>query len=333
MRHSSFPRSGEPISKLGFGAMGFAGWFGGNADESESNWVDSMLYALDRGVNFVDTARAYGNSERIVGKALSQWSGTPPFVATKVEQLAGQRGWGTPVDPELAHPPGHIRASAQRSLTELGLDHVDLLQLHIWWPTWGVDGHWMEELQQLKQEGLVRHIGISIPDHRSDMALPLVQSGLIDSVQTIINIFDPIALDNLLPACVEHDVAVIARCVLDEGGLTGSLTEDTVFAEDDFRYGYFDEIVPRSVYLQKVDALRQYVPRYAGSLAALALKFVAQAAGVTTAISSMQVREYCEANIAALDEPELPAEICELLRFKHRFIKNFNETKIFGEYR
>lgn len=333
MHHSSFPRSGEPISKLGFGAMGFAGWFGGNANDSESNWIDSLLYALDRGVNFIDTARAYGNSERIVGKALSQWSGTRPFVATKVENLSGQRGWGTPVDPELAHPPGHIRAGAQRSLTELGLDHVDLLQLHIWWPTWGVTGHWMDELQQLKQEGLVRHIGISIPDHRSDMALPLVQSGLIDSVQTIINIFDPVALDNLLPACVENDVAVIARCVLDEGGLTGTLTEDTVFAEDDFRYGYFDDIVPRSVYLQKVDELRQYVPQYAGSLAALALKFVVQAPGVTTAISSMQVREYCEANIAALEEPELPAEIHELLRFKHRFIKNFNETKIFGEYR
>ncbi|GAA2629869.1 aldo/keto reductase [Streptomyces vastus] len=333
MHHSSFPRSGEPISKLGFGAMGFAGWFGGNGNDSESSWIDSLLYALDRGVNFIDTARAYGNSERIVGKALSQWSGTRPFVATKVENLSGQRGWGTPVDPQLAHPPGHIRAGAQRSLTELGLDHVDLLQLHIWWPTWGVTGHWMDELQQLKQEGLVRHIGISIPDHRSDMALPLVQSGLIDSVQTIINIFDPTALDNLLPACVEHDVAVIARCVLDEGGLTGTLTEDTVFPEGDFRYGYFDDIVPRSVYLEKVDELRQYVPQYAGSLAALALKFVVQAEGVTTAISSMQVREFCEANIAALDEPELPAEIHELLRFKHRFIKNFNETKIFGEYR
>jgi methylglyoxal reductase len=330
MRYTPFPRSGEPISKLGFGAMGFAGWFG---DEDESTWIDSLLFALDQGVSFVDTARAYGNSERIVGKALQQWSGKRPFVATKIEQLAGQRGWGTPVDPERAHPPGHIRASAERSLEELALDHVDLIQLHIWWPTWGVRGHWMDELQQLKQDGLVRHIGISIPDHRSDMALPLVESGLIDSVQTIVNIFDPIALDNLVPACQATDVAVIARCVLDEGGLTGTLTEDTVFAEGDFRHGYFDDIVPRSVYLEKVDALRQYVPEHAGSLAALALKFVTQPAGITTAITSMHVREHCQANIAALEEPALPADIFDLLRFKHRFIKNFNESKIFGEYR
>jgi methylglyoxal reductase len=330
MRHTAFPRSGEPVSKLGFGAMGFAGLFG---EAKESDWTDSLLYALDQGVSFVDTARAYGDSERIVGEALRKWTGQRPFVASKVEQLAGQRGWGTPVDPERGHPPGHIRASTERSLRELGLDHLDLIQLHIWWPTWGVTGHWMDELQELKQEGLVNHIGISIPDHRSDMALPLVESGLIDSVQTIINIFDPIALDNLVPICQRNDVAVIARCVLDEGGLTGSLTEDTVFDEGDFRHSYFDEIVPRSVYLEKVDALKQYVPAYAGSLAALALKFVTQPAGVTTAITSMHVREHCQANLAAGDEPALPAEVFDLLRFKHRFIKNFNETKIFEEYR
>jgi methylglyoxal reductase len=330
MRYTPFPRSGESISKVGFGAMGFAGWFGG---DNETEWIDSLLYALDQGVTFIDTARAYGGSERIVGKALAQWSGNRPFVATKVEQLAGQVGWGTPVDPERAHPPGHIRASTLRSLKELGLDYLDLIQLHIWWPTWDVGGYWMDELQQIKQEGLVNHVGISIPDHRSDMALPLVESGLIDSVQTIINIFDPIALDNLVPACQKHDVAVIARCVLDEGGLTGTLSADTVFDENDFRHGYFDDIVPRSVYLEKVDALRQYVPDHASSMAALALKFVTQPAGVTTAITSMHVREHCEANIAALDEPALPAEIFDLLRFKHRFIKNFNETKIFQEYR
>ncbi|CDR01211.1 aldo/keto reductase [Streptomyces iranensis] len=328
MRSTPFPRSGEPISKLGFGTMGFAGWFG---DHEESDWIDSLLYALDRGVSFIDTARAYGNSERIVGKALRQWSGQRPYVATKIESLAGPRGWGTPVAPEDAYPPGHVRAGALRSLTELALDHVDLVQLHIWWPTWGVTGYWMDELRQLKEDGLVRHIGVSIPDHRCDMALPLVESGLIDSVQSIINIFDPLALDNLLPACQRHDVAVVARCVLDEGGLTGTLTEDTAFDEDDYRHRYFDDIVPRSVYLKKVDALRQYVPAYAGSLAALALKFVIQSPGVTTAISSMHVRAYCEENIAALEEPALPAEVFDRLRFKHRFIKNFNETKIFAE--
>jgi aryl-alcohol dehydrogenase-like predicted oxidoreductase len=270
MQYAAFPRSGEPVSKLGFGAMGFAGWFG-SSDEAE--WTAAMLSALERGVSFIDTARAYGESERIVGRALRQWSGERPFVATKIESLGPARRWGMPVDVETAYPRGHIRASAERSLKELGLDHVDLMQLHIWWPTWGVGDYWMDDLQALKSDGLARHVGVSIPDHRSDMALPIVQSGLIDSVQTIINIFDPLALDNLVPSCQQHGVAVIGRCILDEGGLTGAIAQDTVFAEGDYRHGYFDGTIPRSVYLAKVEALRAFVPAYASSLAALAVKF------------------------------------------------------------
>jgi len=323
MRYTAFPRSGEQVSKLGFGAMGFAGWFG---PSNEADWISAMLCALDRGVNFIDTARAYGESERIIGEALRQWTGTPPFIATKIESLGPKLRWAMPVDVETAFPRGHVRASAQRSLKELGLEQVDLMQLHIWWPTWGVSGYWMDELQALKEEGLARHVGISIPDHRADMALPLVQSGLIDSVQTIINIFDPQALDNLVPACVENDVAVIARCILDEGGLTGAITADTVFAEDDYRHRYFDGTVPRSVYLDKVDALRAFVPAYASSLSALAIKFATHLDGITTALTSMHVREHAEMNIAAIDEPDLPEEVFHLMRTKHRFIKAFGNV-------
>lgn len=323
MRYGQFPRTGEKVSRLGFGAMGFAGWFGAGA---EAEWVDGMLHALDQGVTFVDTARAYGESERIVGRALRQWTGERPFLATKIESFGPPSRWAMPVDVETAFPRGHIRESALRSLDELGVDQVDLIQLHIWWPTWGTSGYWMDDLQQLKADGLASHVGVSIPDHRSEMALPLVHSGLIDSVQTIINIFDPIALENLVPACIERDVAVIGRCILDEGGLTGSLTEDTVFDEDDYRHRYFDGTVPRSVYLDKVDALREFVPANASSLAALAIKFATHLDGVTTALVSMHVREHAEMNIAAADEAGLSDEVFHLLRTRHRFIKNFNNV-------
>jgi methylglyoxal reductase len=323
MRYAQFPRSGEPVSKLGFGAMGFAGWFG-TSDETE--WLAAMHHALDRGVSFIDTARAYGDSERIVGQALREWSGPRPFLATKIEALGPKLKWAMPVNVETTFPRGHIRASAERSLKELGVDQVDLMQLHIWWPTWGTAGYWMDELQTLKEQGLARHVGVSIPDHRSDMALPLVQSGRIDSVQTVINIFDPIAFDNLVPACQQHGVAVIGRCTLDEGGLTGTLTVDTAFPPGDYRHVYFDGTVPRSVYLDKVEALREFVPSYASSLAALALKFVTGREGITTALASMHVRAHAEMNIAALDEPELSEEIFHLLRTKHRFIKAFGNV-------
>jgi methylglyoxal reductase len=323
LKYSNIELAGQKVSKAGFGAMGFAGWFG-EQDERES--MRALHYALDQGVNFVDTARAYGESEAVVGRALGSWGGDAPIIATKVESLGPGRRWGMPVDVETVFPPGQVRASAQLSLKELGLDSLDLLQLHVWWPTWGMDGYWMDELQQLKAEGLVRHIGVSVPDHRSDMALGLVTSGLIDTVQTIVNVFDPLALDALVPLAAQHSVAVIARCVLDEGGLTGAVTNATEFPEGDYRHGYFDDTVPRSVYLEKVDALREFVPRYAGSLSALALKFAAQSDGITTALTSMHIPEFAAANIQAIDAPDLPDDVFDLIRTRHRFIKNFNNA-------
>jgi methylglyoxal reductase len=328
MEYADFAVSGRLVSRLGFGAMGFAGWFG---QQSEDEHIRALLLALDSGVNFIDTARAYGASERILGNALRQWDGPAPFVATKVEGLAGITQWGTPVPVDEAFPKGQVIASCETSLRELGLERIDLLQLHTYWANWGIGGAWIEELQQLKAQGKIGQIGISVPDHRSDMALPLVMSGLIDSVQTIINIFDPTALEVLVPLCAQHRVAVIARCILDEGGLTGFLTADTEFPEGDFRRDYFDATVPRQAYIDKVDALRRFVPAEASSLAALAIKFVLRNPGVTTAITSMHVAKFAEANLAMMNEPALSEEVFQLLMTRHRFIKNFNNVKHFGQ--
>lgn len=328
MDYSTFAGSTRSVSRLGFGAMGFAGWFG---KQDEKAHIAALHYALESGINFIDTARAYGDSERILGLALSQWQGAEPFVATKVEGLFGQPQWATPVPLEQAFPPGHITADCERSLKALGRDHVDLLQLHTYWPSWGTFGYWMEELQALKHSGKVRFVGVSIPDHRSDIALELAKSGTIDAVQTVINVFDPLALELLVPMCQEHNVAVIARCILDEGGLTGFLTSETTFPEGDFREGYFDYTLPRGVYIDKVDRLRRYVPQHASSLAALAIRFVLQHPGVTTAISSMHIRQYAEMNIAALEEGPLPDGLFHELFTMHRFTKHLSYFKNFGK--
>lgn len=328
MDYATFARTDRQVSRLGFGAMGFAGWFG---NQSEADHIRSLHYALDHGVNFIDTARAYGKSEAILGRALKQWSGLAPFVATKVEGLAGGPQWSTVVPVERSLPKGQVTASCETSLRTLHLDAIDCLQLHAYWPTWGVEGHWMDELRVLKDQGKVRAIGVSVPDHRSDMVLPIVMSGAIDSVQTVINIFDPIALENLVPICQKHKVAVIARCILDEGGLTGFLSPDTEFPAGDFRRGYFDDTVPRAVYIAKVEALRRFVPEYASSLAALALKFALWHPGVTTAITSMHEQRYAAMNIAGAQEPRLPESIFKALMFKHRFIKAFMDVRNFAD--
>lgn len=149
MLYSEFPRSGERISRLGFGAMGLAGWFG---DQSEQEHIDSLHRAMGLGVNFVDTARAYGASERILGLALKQWSGRRPFLATKIEGLAGNTQWAYPPSVESTFPSDHITADAERSLKALGVEQVDLMQLHIYWPLWGTGGYWMDELERASLE-------------------------------------------------------------------------------------------------------------------------------------------------------------------------------------
>jgi methylglyoxal reductase len=329
MQHSTFARSNESVSRLGFGAMGLAGMFG---KQDDAAMVRSILYALENGINFIDTARAYGRSEEIIGKALKEWRGARPFIATKaasstIPNALPGAGFHFPVDVQLAYPPGSIRANVEQSLQKMDIETLDLIQLHQYWPHWDSVDYWMEELLKLKEEGKVKFIGVSLPDHRHDHAISLVRAGVIDSVQTVVNIFDSVALDCLVPICRENNVAVIARVILDEGGLTGFLKEDTVIAESDYRYNYFD-CLPRQVYLDKVDRLRQqYIPEYASSLTELAIKFVLQHPGVTVAISSMQVLEYATENIAASQKAPLPDDVFELIKIRERWIRHFYHAR------
>jgi len=319
MRTREFPTLGRRVSPLGFGAFGLKGVFGA-FDESEA--IGAMHFCWERGVNLVDTARHYGESEAIIGRALKSWPGEPPFLATKAECIGPARQWAMPQPVEQCFPRGHITREAETSLRTLGVERLDLFQMHLYWPNWGMDGYWLDELEALREQGKVAAIGVSMPDQRHDAALPLVMSGRIQSVQTVLNIFDPTPLDCLVPLCQQHEVAVLARCVLDEGGLTGFLTMEDRFGEGDFRANYFDQ-GPRDHYLAKVDALRKFVPEHAGSLAALALKFAVQHPGVTCALSSMNVREHALANVAAMEEEPLPEEVFEELRCHHRWIRNF----------
>lgn len=324
MKYNPFRNAQDQVSRLGFGAMGLGGSFG---NYSEGDLIRSVLNCLEQGVNFIDTARAYGDSERILGKALKEWKGDRPFIASKVQSKGpGAVGWGMYIPIEVAYPQGWLRKSVEISLEQLDVDVIDLIQLHQYWPQWDRADYWMEEFVRLKDEGKIRYIGISIPDQRHDIALPIVQSGAIDSVQTVFNIFDPLPMDCLLPFCEEHGVAFIARCIMDEGGLTGFLTKDTQFADGDYRKSYF-EYVPREMYIERVDRLRKFIPEYADNLAELAIKFVLHHPAVTTALVSMHVPQYANQNIAAVDKTPLPDDIFEEIRKYHRWVRNFYDTK------
>jgi aryl-alcohol dehydrogenase-like predicted oxidoreductase len=320
MEYRKLGRSGLTVSEIGYGAWGIGGdaWVG--AEEAES--LRALHRALDLGVNLIDTARGYGDSERIVGQAVRERGGKDEvLVATKVPPLNGI--WPAPdgVDPARTFPGSHIRQSLETSLRASGLDHFDVLQFHVWSDEWVGRGDWLETVAALKDEGKIRLFGVSINDHEPDNALALVRSGVVDTVQVIYNVFDQAPADTLLPACAEHGVGVIVRVALDEGGLTGRITAGTTFPPGDFRNRYFKGDRPAEVE-RHVDALTAALGIQPEELAETALRYVLSAPAVSTVIPGMRTVRNAERNAAVSDGRLLDADRLALLA-EHRWQRNF----------
>lgn len=319
MRYRELGRSGLSVSEIGYGAWGIgeSAWVGATEDES----VRALHRAVDLGVNLIDTARGYGESERIVGRVVRERAGDEVLVATKVPPKNGI--WPAPdgLDPAETFPGEHIRTSLETSLRASGLDHFDVLQFHVWSDDWVGRGDWLETVAELKREGKIRLFGVSINDHQPDNALALVRSGAVDSVQVIYNIFDQAPADALLPACLEHGVGVIVRVALDEGGLTGRITADTTFPEGDFRNGYFRDDRPAQVE-RRVAAIVADLGISADQLAEYALRFVLSSPAVSTVIPGMRRPSNVERNVKVGDGVPLPDRVLEKLA-AHRWERNF----------
>jgi len=314
-------RTGLEVSEIGYGAWGIGGrqWLGG--DDSQS--LAALRRALELGLNFIDTALAYneGHSEKLVGQAVRDFSGQRVWIGTKIPPK--NRIWPAQPGVSLADvfPFEYILASTDESLRNLGVEQIDLQQFHVWNPEWLAADDWRRGIETLKTSGKVKHFGISINDHQPDSALSLIETGLIDTVQVILNIFDPTPLQNLLPACVAHNVGVLARCPLDEGALTGSITAESVFAPGEFRDAYFKGDRKLQV-VEHVAALRQDLTGVPGSLADIALQWVLSQPAVSTVIPGMRQVKNVEANLAVSDLGPLPAEILARLA-RHAWPKNF----------
>ncbi|WP_406459006.1 aldo/keto reductase [Streptomyces sp. NBC_00876] len=319
MRYRELGRSGLSVSEIGYGAWGIgeSSWVGATEDES----LRALNRAIDLGVNFIDTARGYGESERIVGQVVRERAGDEVLVATKVPPL--NREWpaqdGT--DPAETFPGEHIRTSLETSLRASGLDHFDVLQFHVWNDEWMGRGDWLETVAELKKEGKIRLFGVSVNDHRPESAIALVRSGAVDSVQVIYNVFDQAPADAFLPACEEHGVGVIVRVALDEGGLTGRITAGTTFPEGDWRNRYFRDDRPAQVE-QRVAAIVADLGIEPDAVAEHALRFVLSSPAVSTVIPGMRSVRNVERNTALSDGIPLTAGQLAVLA-GHRWQRNF----------
>ena len=210
-------------------------------------------------------------------------------------------------------PPDHIEQYVHSSLKNAGLESFDLMQFHTWEDSWVQDDRWAKKLDELRSQGLIRAIGISINRWEPWNGVQTVRSGLIDAVQVIYNIFDQNPEDELFPACREHDVAVIARVPFDEGTLTGNLTKDSTWPEGDWRNGYF---VPENLgpSVERAELLKPIAVAAGLTMPDMALRFILNNPDVSTIIPGMRKIRNVEANIASSDAGPLPDELHAQLR-------------------
>ncbi|MCX5253910.1 aldo/keto reductase [Streptomyces canus] len=321
MRYRELGRTGLTVSEIGYGAWGLGqgAWVG--ADDHSG--VRALRRALDLGVTFIDTARAYDRSERVVGRALKELpgGGEGVHVATKVAPKVPVSLSPSGLDPMEAFPGAHLRESLETSLRELGRDHVDLLQLHTWEDEWTGRGDWLETVDALKREGKIRFFGISVKDHQPENVLTVLRTGVLDTVQVIYNVFEQAPSDALLPACEEYGVGVIVRVALDEGALTGAIRTGATFPEGDWRNWYFRDDRPAQVE-QHVDAILADLGSAAEELPSAALRFALAGQAVSTVIVGMRSLRNVERNAAIADAPPLTERELAVLT-EHRWAKNF----------
>lgn len=320
MHYRTLGKTGIEVSEIGYGAWGIgkSGWVGAQDDES----LRALHKAIDLGLNFIDTALAYGDghSERLVGQVVKERS-ERIHIATKIPPK--NRQWparqGVPV--EEVFPADYIVESTERSLRHLDVEAIDVQQFHVWQDDWVDQGDWLEAVAQLKRDGKIKHFGVSINDHQPANAIRLIETGVVDTVQVIYNVFDQSPEDALFAACAQHNVGVIVRVALDEGGLTGRVTPDTTFPEGDFRARYFRDDRKREVY-ERVQAIAADLGVPVAGVPEAALRYVLSQAAVSTVIPGMRSIRNVEHNCAIGDGEGLPADQVQKLK-AHRWIRNF----------
>ena len=314
MNYRRFGKTDWQVSEIGYVMWGMAGWPGSEDEES----LTSLQRSVDLGCNFFDTAWGYGegHSEELLGQLVRSNPDKKLYTATKIPP----KNFIWPSQREFSlddcFPPDHIEEYIHKSLKNARLEKFDLMQFHVWEDHFVEDDRWAKKMDELRSQGLIDAVGISINRWEPWNGVKTVRSGLIEAVQVIYNIFDQNPEDELFPACAEMDVAVIARVPFDEGTLTGNLTLDSRWPEEDWRSTYF---VPENLKssVEHGEALRPLLSE-GMTTPEMALRFILNEDSVSTIIPGMRKLNHVEANIATSDTGPLSDELHAKLR-SHRW--------------
>jgi aryl-alcohol dehydrogenase-like predicted oxidoreductase len=303
MRYRELGGTGLTVSEIGYGAWGLGqgAWVGADDDSG----VRALHRALDLGVNFVDTARAYDRSECVVGRALRELpgGGDGVHVATKVGPKVPVSLEPSGLDPMQAFPGSHLRESLETSLRELGRDHVDLLQLHTCTEDDLRRGEVIEVLERARARGQTRFVGYSGDGATARYA---VECGSFDTLQTSINVADQEAIELTVPAARARGVGVIAkRPIANAAWRTGRRPDN------DYHHTYWER-------LQRLDY--DFLRRPPAESIGVALRFTAAIVGVQTLIVGTTRPGRWRENAAWLDDGVLPAREFEGLRDRWRAV-------------
>lgn len=317
-----FGRTGWDISEVSFGAWQLGGQWG-PVDDNES--IATLIECYESGINFVDTAQMYGlgHSETIVGKSLREWGKGGIKVATKAQPVA----WPpvTEGDPKFSelYPSQYLIEQVEGSLKRLGVERLDLYQLHCWAPDGLRNREWLETLSKLRDQGKIDKIGVSIRDYRPEDGVELAGSGLIDSIQVIYNIFEQEPEKALFPAAAEGNTAIIARVALDSGSLSGLWNKDTYSSWDEgsvLHTFYRDERF--GLTLKRIEAIKDVTSEYYEKLAEVAVRFVLDRPEISTAILGMSNSRRIQENLSYSDGVRLPRELRKKLA-SHEWRRNY----------
>ncbi|MGD0272369.1 MAG: aldo/keto reductase [Gaiellaceae bacterium] len=319
MRNRKLGRTGLEVSQIGYGAWGIGADAWKGATDADS--LAAMRRAIELGVNFIDTAIVYGggHSETLVGQIKRDFPEV--MIATKINPANWEWPANDTTPADDAFSAEHVISRTEESLRNLGIETIDVQQFHVWSDSWVGQGTWIDGIERLKADGKIRFFGVSVNDAQPNSVLKLVETGLVDSVQVIYNIFDQAPEDNLFPACERNNVGVIVRVPLDEGALTGKVTPDTVFEEGDFRADYFKGTRKEEVW-EEVQKIASDLEIPLERLPEIALRFCLVPDVVSTVIPGMRSVAHVESNVAAGDAgPLSPAQV-EKLR-PHRWVHDW----------
>jgi aryl-alcohol dehydrogenase-like predicted oxidoreductase len=308
VKYRKLGKNGPDISVIGFGswAIGGGGWASAWGSQDDQLSIDSVRAALDAGVNFYDTAAAYGlgHSEEVIGQALKS-DRDKVILATKCGLV-----WGEDKNITRSGTYDSILQEAEASLRRLGTDYIDLYQMH--WPAENAPAEeTMRAMDKLVQDGKVRYVGVSNYD------VPLLEESLsvrhVDSLQPPYSILRPAIEQAVLPFCQEKGIGVVAYSPLTSGLLSGNYTYDTKFGEDDWRSrnkAHTGEGLRSNV--DRAEKLKGIAARFDITLPQLAIAYVLAYPALTSALVGVRKPSHILSVLSAADVSLDEATLAEI---------------------